>query len=211
MPALAIAAALASTAGARARAGRRGARGRGAALLPTRDFRFHLLPTEPIYRRTWWKNLRWPLHRGAAAARGGAAASSGAAGSPCSAPAATPRGRWSGARRGAGSPPRSRNRTPSRASPPAGSAGGCGTSTSVCPRRGAAPVGTRTQVFDTGNPIVPPTPERRARRSASIRPHGPKAGAAGHRRQSGRAGHQSSGRRRGSTAGGPSERVRCSG
>ena len=32
-------------------------RGVEARLLPTRDFRFHLLPSEPIYRRTWWKNV----------------------------------------------------------------------------------------------------------------------------------------------------------
>ena len=39
-------------------------RGVEARLLPTRDFRFHLLPSEPIYRRTWWKNVRWPLIAG---------------------------------------------------------------------------------------------------------------------------------------------------
>src|ERR687890_499347 len=40
------------------------ARGVEARLLPTRDFRYHLLPSEPIYRRTWWKNARWPLIMG---------------------------------------------------------------------------------------------------------------------------------------------------
>ena len=30
-------------------------------ILPTRPFRFHLLPFEPIYRRQWWKNIRWPF------------------------------------------------------------------------------------------------------------------------------------------------------
>ena len=39
-------------------------RGVEARLLPSRDFRFHLLPTEPIYRRTWWKNFRWPFVAG---------------------------------------------------------------------------------------------------------------------------------------------------
>jgi UDP-N-acetylglucosamine--N-acetylmuramyl-(pentapeptide) pyrophosphoryl-undecaprenol N-acetylglucosamine transferase len=60
MPALSIAAALAETSdiepvlvGA--------VRGVEARLLPTRPFRFHLLPAEPIYRRTWWKNVRWPF------------------------------------------------------------------------------------------------------------------------------------------------------
>jgi len=60
MPALSIAAALAEAGefepvlvGAR--------RGVEAKLLPTRPFRHHLLPAEPIYRRTWWKNVRWPF------------------------------------------------------------------------------------------------------------------------------------------------------
>ncbi|MEO8294278.1 MAG: UDP-N-acetylglucosamine--N-acetylmuramyl-(pentapeptide) pyrophosphoryl-undecaprenol N-acetylglucosamine transferase [Gemmatimonadota bacterium] len=30
-------------------------------ILPSRPFRFHLLPFEPIYRRKWWKNVRWPF------------------------------------------------------------------------------------------------------------------------------------------------------
>jgi UDP-N-acetylglucosamine--N-acetylmuramyl-(pentapeptide) pyrophosphoryl-undecaprenol N-acetylglucosamine transferase len=36
-------------------------RGVEAEVLPTRDFRYSLLPMEPIYRRTWWRNARWPL------------------------------------------------------------------------------------------------------------------------------------------------------
>jgi UDP-N-acetylglucosamine--N-acetylmuramyl-(pentapeptide) pyrophosphoryl-undecaprenol N-acetylglucosamine transferase len=39
-------------------------RGVEARLLPTRDFRYHLLPSEPIYRRAWWKNVRWPFLAG---------------------------------------------------------------------------------------------------------------------------------------------------
>ncbi len=39
-------------------------RGVEARILPSRDFRFHLLPTEPIYRRAWWRNFRWPLVAG---------------------------------------------------------------------------------------------------------------------------------------------------
>jgi len=61
MPALAIAASLRAAhpewrvvlAGAE--------RGVEAKLLPTRDFPYVLLPAEPIYRRQWWKNLRWPF------------------------------------------------------------------------------------------------------------------------------------------------------
>lgn len=37
------------------------ARGIERTLLPTRDFRHVLLPAEPLYRREWWKNWRWPL------------------------------------------------------------------------------------------------------------------------------------------------------
>lgn len=36
-------------------------RGIEATLLPTRDFRHYLLPAEPLYRRQWWKNVRWPF------------------------------------------------------------------------------------------------------------------------------------------------------
>ena len=36
-------------------------RGIEAAVLPRRGEPHHLLPLEPIYRRHWWKNARWPL------------------------------------------------------------------------------------------------------------------------------------------------------
>ncbi|MEO8201746.1 MAG: UDP-N-acetylglucosamine--N-acetylmuramyl-(pentapeptide) pyrophosphoryl-undecaprenol N-acetylglucosamine transferase [Gemmatimonadota bacterium] len=36
-------------------------RGVESRILPTRPYRFHLLPVEPIYRRQWWKNFRWPF------------------------------------------------------------------------------------------------------------------------------------------------------
>lgn len=36
-------------------------RGVDATILPERPFRYHLMPVEPLYRRQWWKNLRWPL------------------------------------------------------------------------------------------------------------------------------------------------------
>jgi len=39
-------------------------RGVEARILPSRDYRFYLLPAEPIYRRTWWKNVRWPFVAG---------------------------------------------------------------------------------------------------------------------------------------------------
>src|SRR2546425_8125982 len=34
-------------------------RGIEAELLPRHPFRHRLLPIEPIYRRTWWRNARW--------------------------------------------------------------------------------------------------------------------------------------------------------
>ena len=36
-------------------------RGIEATLLPRYPFRHYLLPAEPLYRRQWWKNLRWPV------------------------------------------------------------------------------------------------------------------------------------------------------
>src|SRR5947199_3046006 len=42
------------------------ARGIEAQVLPRYPFRHHLLPMEPIYRRTWWNNVRWLLIAGRA-------------------------------------------------------------------------------------------------------------------------------------------------
>jgi UDP-N-acetylglucosamine--N-acetylmuramyl-(pentapeptide) pyrophosphoryl-undecaprenol N-acetylglucosamine transferase len=36
-------------------------RGVETTILPSRPYRYHLLPSEPIYRRAWWRNARWPL------------------------------------------------------------------------------------------------------------------------------------------------------
>jgi UDP-N-acetylglucosamine--N-acetylmuramyl-(pentapeptide) pyrophosphoryl-undecaprenol N-acetylglucosamine transferase len=36
-------------------------RGIEAQILPRHQFRFHLLPMEPLYRRAWWRNVRWPV------------------------------------------------------------------------------------------------------------------------------------------------------
>jgi UDP-N-acetylglucosamine--N-acetylmuramyl-(pentapeptide) pyrophosphoryl-undecaprenol N-acetylglucosamine transferase len=36
-------------------------RGIEAQVLPHLPYRYHLLPLEPIYRRAWWRNLRWPV------------------------------------------------------------------------------------------------------------------------------------------------------
>src|SRR2546429_6071710 len=36
-------------------------RGIEAQILPRHPFPFHLLPMEPLYRRAWWRNVRWPV------------------------------------------------------------------------------------------------------------------------------------------------------
>lgn len=137
-------------------------RGVEATILPTREFRYHLLPSEPIYRRAWWKNLRWPLLAGrllrgvdqllkaerpvAVLGTGGYA----------SAPVV-----WRAAHGGFPTAIQEQNAYP-------------GLATRWLSRRvrhvylglpearRLLRFGTRTQVFDTGNPIVPPAPERKA-------------------------------------------------
>ena len=37
------------------------ARGIESQILPRHPFPFHLLPMEPLYRRAWWRNVRWPV------------------------------------------------------------------------------------------------------------------------------------------------------
>ena len=59
MPALALARAAAAAGHEPVMVG--AVRGIEAQILPSHPFRYYLLPLEPIYRRTWWRNLRWPL------------------------------------------------------------------------------------------------------------------------------------------------------
>jgi UDP-N-acetylglucosamine--N-acetylmuramyl-(pentapeptide) pyrophosphoryl-undecaprenol N-acetylglucosamine transferase len=61
MPALAIAAAIRERAPHLEPVLVGAVRGVEARVLPTRDFRYHLLAAEPLYRRTWWRNARWPI------------------------------------------------------------------------------------------------------------------------------------------------------
>jgi UDP-N-acetylglucosamine--N-acetylmuramyl-(pentapeptide) pyrophosphoryl-undecaprenol N-acetylglucosamine transferase len=137
-------------------------RGVEAQVLPSRDYRFHLLPTEPIYRRTWWRNFRWPFVAGrllrevervfeqeqpvAVLGTGGYA----------SGPVV-----WWATRHGIPTAIQEQNAYP-------------GLATRWLSRRvrhvylglpeaaRLLRLGKNTRVFDTGNPIAPPTPERRS-------------------------------------------------
>jgi UDP-N-acetylglucosamine--N-acetylmuramyl-(pentapeptide) pyrophosphoryl-undecaprenol N-acetylglucosamine transferase len=161
MPALAIAAALRELGPGVEPVLVGAARGVESRLLPTRDFRYHLLPTEPIYRRTWWRNLRWPLvalrlvgrlRRLLAEERPVAVLGTGGY-------ASGPVVLWA-ARRGIPTAIQEQNAYP-------------GLATRWLSRvvrqvylgvpeaRRLLRFGPRTEVFDSGNPIVPPAPERR--------------------------------------------------
>ena len=136
-------------------------RGVESRILPSRDFRFHLLPSEPIYRRTWWKNVRWPLIAGHLLREVGRVfvqeqpAAVLGTGGYASAPVV-----WWATRHGVATAIQEQNAYP-------------GLATRLLSRRvrhvylglpetgSLLRIGARTQVFDTGNPIVPPAPERR--------------------------------------------------
>ena len=131
-------------------------------MLPTRDFRFHLLPTEPIYRRQWWKNYRWPLFAGRLLGRIGRlldeerpAAVLGTGGY-ASGPVVFLAGR-----RGIPTAIQEQNAYPGLASRWL-SRRVRHAYLGLPELRRMLRFGERTEVFDTGNPVVPPTPERRA-------------------------------------------------
>lgn len=136
-------------------------RGIEAELLPSRGFRFHLLPFEPIYRRQWWKNVRLPAMAvrvlsglGRVFAEENPVAVLGTGGY-ASGPAV-----WLAARRGIPVAIQEQNAFP-------------GLATRLLSRRvdevylglhearQRLRFGSRTRVIDTGNPITPPDPGRR--------------------------------------------------
>jgi UDP-N-acetylglucosamine--N-acetylmuramyl-(pentapeptide) pyrophosphoryl-undecaprenol N-acetylglucosamine transferase len=136
-------------------------RGVEARILPTRDYRFYLLPSEPIYRRTWWKNFRWPfvagrlLRKVAHLFETEQPAAVVGTGGYASGPVV-----WWGARHRVPTAIQEQNAYPGLATrwlsqrvrhvylglPEA---------------RRLLRFGPSTEVFDTGNPIVPPSPSRR--------------------------------------------------
>jgi UDP-N-acetylglucosamine--N-acetylmuramyl-(pentapeptide) pyrophosphoryl-undecaprenol N-acetylglucosamine transferase len=161
MPALSIAAALAAAnefepvlVGAE--------RGVEAKLLPTRPFRHHLLPAEPIYRRTWWKNVRWPfvlsslLRRLGAVFREERPVAVLGTGGYASAPVV-----WWAARHGIPTAIQEQNAFP-------GLANRWLVRTvrevylGVPEATAFLRPGPRTRLLETGNPIAPPAPERAA-------------------------------------------------
>lgn len=144
-------------------------RGIEAGLLPQRDFRYHLLPFEPVYRRQWWKNLGAPL-MALRVLRGlnrlmdaeqpvAVLGTGGYASGPCV---------WVATRRRIPTAIQEQNAYPGLAT------------RLLSPRvrhiylglpeaRARLSIGAGTDVFDTGNPIAPPDP---ARRTAAMRRFG---------------------------------------
>jgi UDP-N-acetylglucosamine--N-acetylmuramyl-(pentapeptide) pyrophosphoryl-undecaprenol N-acetylglucosamine transferase len=137
-------------------------RGVEAKVLPEREYRFHLLPSEPIYRRQWWKNYRWPIIAATLARRIGRlldderpAAVLGTGGY-ASGPVV-----YFAALRGIPTAIQEQNAFPGLASRWL-SRRVRHAYLGLPELRTMLQFGPRTQVFDTGNPVVPPTPERRA-------------------------------------------------
>ena len=136
-------------------------RGVEARLLPTRDFRYHLLPAEPLYRNQWWKNARWPVvaARLLASVRRVYADERPVAGVGTGGYASAPVVWWA-TRRGIPTALQEQNAYPGLTT--RWMSGRVDRIYLGLPEgRGQVRPGPRTEVLDTGNPIVPPDPERR--------------------------------------------------
>ena len=168
MPALAIASALLEHAPGIEPVLVGATRGVEARLLPSRDFRFHLLPSEPIYRRTWWRNFRWPFLAGRLLREIGRVFDAEqpvaviGTGGYASGPVV-----WWGVRHDVPTAIQEQNAYPGL------------TSRWLSRRvrhvylglpeaRRLLRLGKTTEVFDTGNPIAPPTPARRGTAAAKF-------------------------------------------
>ena len=138
------------------------ARGIEARILPTRDYRYHLLPTEPIYRRTWWRNFRWPFVAGRLLREVGRVfdteqpAAVLGTGGYASGPVV-----WWAVRNGTPTAIQEQNAYPGLATRWL-SARVRHVYLGLPEARRRLRFGRTTEVFDTGNPIVPPTPYRQA-------------------------------------------------
>jgi UDP-N-acetylglucosamine--N-acetylmuramyl-(pentapeptide) pyrophosphoryl-undecaprenol N-acetylglucosamine transferase len=162
MPALAIAAALQESGSGVEPVLIGATRGVESRILPTRDFRFYLLPTEPIYRRTWWRNFRWPFVAGrllrqvARLFENETPAAVLGTGGYASGPVV-----WWAARHGIPTAIQEQNAYPGLAS--RWLSGRVRHVYLGLPEASRLlRFGKRTEVFDTGNPITPPAPQRRA-------------------------------------------------
>jgi UDP-N-acetylglucosamine--N-acetylmuramyl-(pentapeptide) pyrophosphoryl-undecaprenol N-acetylglucosamine transferase len=162
MPALAIAAALRDARPDLEPVMVGGTRGVEGKILPTRPFRYYQLPAEPIYRRQWWKNLRWPfiglslLRKAGKVLDDEKPAAVIGTGGYVSAPVV-----WLAARRGIPTAIQEQNAFP-------------GFATRRLARMvrqvylgipeafGKLEPGPNTRIFETGNPILPPDPACRA-------------------------------------------------
>jgi UDP-N-acetylglucosamine--N-acetylmuramyl-(pentapeptide) pyrophosphoryl-undecaprenol N-acetylglucosamine transferase len=141
-------------------------RGVESQLLPTRDFRYHLLPIEPIYRRQWWKNFRWPLvawrvsrelKRIFAEERPALVVGTGGY---ASAPAV-----WYGARHGLPTALQEQNAWPGLATKQLASRVN-DVYLGLPEAKDHLSLGKGTKCWDTGNPITPPDPALRAKARA---------------------------------------------